>query len=177
MKNLLILVVLSASISAVFAQTSEPDVVETASFDEVVITASATDAKINDRITPKRSSVIPRKPASPDNVYSLAELEVMSKMELTEIYLGQISKLNFLLPYITFNQEDRLNPDDLIGVKIPNGRSNFSSLEKIKEQTLSINKLYNEELATLLPYSDKADIIRSIIFVQRSIKAISEGAY
>jgi hypothetical protein len=98
-------------------------------------------------------------------------------MQLTGIYLGRISKLNLLLPFIAFDQEDKLSPKELIGVKVPQGRSNFSSLEKIKEQTLNINKLYEEELVSLLPYSDKSALVRSIIFLQKSVKAISEGDY
>ncbi len=166
------------------AQSTESDMTETTTASpEVVVTASVIEEtpviektpNVRGPITRPSKSVDATK--SPEKSYNVAELEVMTKMQLTGIYLDQISKLYLLLPFIAFDQQDKLSPNDLIGVKVPQGRSNFSSLEKIKEQTLNINKLYQEELASLLPYSDKADIVRSIIFFQKSVKAISEGAY
>ena len=178
MRNTLIPLVLCMAVYIAKAQTTESDLTKAStSSPEVVITAKAIDKPPTLRGPISLTSKSSDKPRAEEKNYSSSELEVMTKMQLTEIYLDQISKLNLLLPFIAFDQEDKLSPDDLIGVKVPQGRSNFSSLEKIKEQTLNINKLYEEELVSLLPYSDKADIVRSIIFLQKSVKAISEGSY
>lgn len=178
MRNTLIPLVLCMAVYTAKAQSTESDVTKAStSYPEVVITAKSTEKPPNIRGPISLTSRSSDKPRAEGKNYSSSELEVMTKMQLTGIYLDQISKLNLLLPFIAFDQEDKLSPDDLIGIKVPQGRSNFSSLEKIKEQTLNINKLYEEELASLLPYSDKADIVRSIIFLQKSVKAISEGSY
>ena len=178
MRNVFIPLVLCMAVYSAKAQSTESDLTKaTTSVPEVVVTSSAIEKTPTIRGPIKRTANSLYRPKSEDKNYAVAELEVMSKMQLTGIYLDQISKLNLLLPFIAFDQEDKLSPKELIGEKIPQGRSNFTSLEKIKEQTLSINKLYEEELASLLPYSDKADMIRSIVFLQKSVKAISEGSY
>ncbi len=178
MRNIIILFALCMTVYIANAQSTESDLTkESSPYPDVVVTAAPIEKAPTIRRPISLTSESSERPRSEERNYSSSELEVMTKMQLTGIYLDQISKLNLLLPFIAFDQEDKLSPDDLIGIKVPQGRSNFSSLEKIKEQTLNINKLYEEELASLLPYSDKADIVRSIIFLQKSVKAISEGSY
>ena len=177
MRDLFFPLVLCLTVYAASAQSTESDLTKAStSVPDILITsADIVESSFQEPVQRPPKSVT--KPRAQEKSYSIAELEAMTKMQLTAIYLDRISKLYLLLPFIAFDQQDKLSPDDLIGVKVPKGRSNFSSLEKIQEQTVNINKLYEEELASLLPYSDKTDIIRSIIFFQNSVKAIAEGAY
>jgi hypothetical protein len=106
-------------------------------------------------------------------VYSQDTLAQMNKLELTEIYLQQVQSLNNILPYASFNIKGQTN-----GVKqidIPKSKYTSSKRSKVSEIAKHYNETVNENLNEIIPYSDKIEIIKGILFVQEMINRLDKG--
>jgi len=106
-------------------------------------------------------------------VYSQDTLAQMNKLDLTKIYLQQVQSLNNILPYASFNIKGQAN-----GVKqIDIPRSKYTSIKrtKVTERTKNYNETVNENLNEIIPYSDKIEIIKGILFVQEMINRLDQG--
>ena len=97
-------------------------------------------------------------------IYTEAELSHYSKMKLTDIYLGELSKLAFKAPYTTFSFGSV--QDSTAALDIPTSKYTSRKRDAIQEMSDEYGKIMRERLYELVPYSDKKDIIRGIMFLQ-----------
>jgi len=106
-------------------------------------------------------------------VYSQDSLSKMNKLDLTKIYLDQVQSLNNILPYASFNIKGQA-----AGVKqidIPKSKYTNSKRTKVSEKAQNYNQTVNENLNEIIPYSDKNEIIKGILFVQEMINRLDQG--
>jgi hypothetical protein len=98
-------------------------------------------------------------------IHTDSSLNMMNKMSLTEIYLTQINQLSMYLPYspFTLSGRDTLNTE----LDIPTSKYLGKKRESIQKESTSYGELMHEQLYEIIPYSDKKDIIESILFLQR----------
>lgn len=107
------------------------------------------------------------------NHYTIGELSKLGKLELTEIYISEIQKLNLLMPYIPFNQKGEAV--SLANMGIPSTKDNNGSVKDLDESGGKHNITQKETLSNIVPYADKEDIIKSILFLQDVIERIEHG--
>jgi hypothetical protein len=98
--------------------------------------------------------------------YTDSTLNTMTKMQLTKIYLDEVTKLAFSSPYtpFTIGVNDSINGE----LDIPVSRYTSRKRDKIMEMSKAYGELMEEQLYELVPYSDKKDIIRAILFLQET---------
>lgn len=105
--------------------------------------------------------------------YTLGELDKLGKLELAQIYIAQVNKLNLLLPYVPFNQKG--DAISLSGMGIPNTKDNNGAIKDLDGSGGNYNEVLNDQLSNVIPYADKVDIIKSILFLQNVIEKIEAG--
>ena len=105
--------------------------------------------------------------------YTIGSLEKLGKLELTEIYVAQIQKLNMLLPYVPFNQKGEAV--SLSGMGIPSTKDNNEAIKKLDESGAAHNEKIKETMVNVIPYSDKEDIIKAILFIQNITERMESG--
>lgn len=108
-----------------------------------------------------------------DTHYSIGDLDQLGKLDLTSIYVAQVAKLNMLLPYVPFNQKG--DAVSLSGMGIPNTKDNNGAVKDLDNNAGNHNEALNDNLSNIIPYADKADIIKSILFLQNVIEKIEAG--
>lgn len=96
---------------------------------------------------------------TPDSV-----LQSMTKMQLTSLYLEQITTLAFNSPYTPFT----IGVQDSVKTELDIPTSKY--IDKKRDTVTEISKAYSniikDKLYEIVPYSDKQDIIRAIVFLQ-----------
>ena len=107
--------------------------------------------------------------------YTDSTLSTMTKMQLTKVYLDEVTKLAFSTPYtpFTIGVSDTIHGE----LDIPVSKYTARKRDKIMEMSKTYGELMEEQLYELVPYSDKKDIIRAILFLQETnseIKTISK---
>ncbi len=105
--------------------------------------------------------------------YTIGELDKLGKLELSRLYVAQVNKLNLLLPYVPFNQKG--DAVSLAGMGIPNTKDNNGAIKDMDGTVGNHNSVMDETLNNLIPYADKLDIIKSILFLQNVIEKIESG--
>lgn len=106
-------------------------------------------------------------------VYTQDSLSKMNKLDLTKIYLDQVQSLNNILPYASFNIKGQAS-----GVKqidIPKSKYTNAKRNRVSEKAENYNSTVNENLNEIIPYSDKSEIIKGILFVQEMIGRLDQG--
>jgi hypothetical protein len=96
--------------------------------------------------------------------YNEAELSRLSKMKLTNIYLDKLNELAFKAPYSTFSFGSV--QDSSATLDLPTSKYTTRKRDAIQEMSEEYGKVMRERLYELVPYSDKKDIIRGILFLQ-----------
>lgn len=97
--------------------------------------------------------------------YTDSSLSRMSKMELTEIYLGQVEKLATAIPYAPFTfQKDTVSRMQL---DLPNSKYLNRKRSKVEKTSVYYSDIVKDRMYEVVPYSDKKDIIAAILFIQR----------
>jgi hypothetical protein len=109
----------------------------------------------------------------PTTHFTIGVLDQMGKLELSRIYVTQVSKLNMLLPYIPFNQKG--DAVSLAGMGIPDTKDNNGFIKQLDTSSGSHNETLDQTLNIIIPYADKNDIIKSILFLQSTIEHIEAG--
>jgi hypothetical protein len=109
----------------------------------------------------------------PTTHFTIGVLDQMGKLELARIYVTQCSKLNMLLPYIPFNQKG--DAVSLAGMGIPDTKDNNGFIKQLDSSSGTYNETLDQTLNIIIPYADKADIIKSILFLQSTIEHIEAG--
>jgi hypothetical protein len=109
----------------------------------------------------------------PTTHFTIGVLDQMGKLELTRIYVTQCAKLNMLLPYIPFNQKG--DAVSLAGMGIPDTKDNNAFIKKLDTSSGTHNETLDETLNIIIPYSDKDDIIKAILFLQSVVERVETG--
>lgn len=105
--------------------------------------------------------------------YTVGDLDAMGKLDLTQIYIQEVHRLNMLLPYVPFNKNGEAI--SLAGLGIPDTKDNNGAVKKVDGSTGSHNEALESTMAFIVPYADKKDIIEAILFVQDIIEKIEVG--
>ena len=108
-----------------------------------------------------------------DAHHTFGSLDQLGKLELTKIYVDLVHKINMLLPYVPFNQKG--DAISLSGMGIPSTKDNNGFVKKLDSSGGGHNEVLDETLNNIIPYADKADIIKSILFLQGVIEKIETG--
>ena len=102
--------------------------------------------------------------------YKRVDLKKMNKITLTEIYLNQLNKLFLNLPYTPFT----LFGNEAQGDGSVNSRLDVPSTEYFETKrnstitgSNSFGDLVKKENLEIIPYCDKKEIIRSIMYLQK----------
>lgn len=104
-----------------------------------------------------------------DAHYTLGDLEVLDKIELTKIYIAKLNKLSRISPYIPFGELEPKTPKEL---RIPATSINEKAMESYDKTIAAYNQDSDAALSNLIPYADKKDIMDSIMFLQEMIDKI-----
>ena len=96
--------------------------------------------------------------------YGEVELSRLSKMKLTNIYLDKLNELAFKAPYSTFSFGSVQDSSSVLD--LPTSKYTTRKRDAIQEMSEEYSKVMRERLYELVPYSDKKDIIRGILFLQ-----------
>lgn len=94
-----------------------------------------------------------------------------SKIELTQIYLNEVKILIKSLPYSPFTltntqTTDSTVTDPKVGLDIPKTRYTNKKIDKVRTNSDDFNKVLQNSLFEILPYSDKIDIVGAILYIQ-----------
>jgi hypothetical protein len=101
--------------------------------------------------------------------YSIGDLEKMDKLELTQIYIAKLKRLNAIIVYLPFAKLEPQSPNDL---KIPANSENEKAITTVKKSINTHNNNLEGTMNSLIPYADKKQIIESILFLQHIINKI-----
>ena len=106
-------------------------------------------------------------------------LNQKTKVELTDIYMEKFQVLLKTLPYTSFTlRMDSIVVDTLnqkIKLDIPNNKYTKSKREKVSKEADEYNKVIKEQLLEIVPYSDKNEIIRGILFLQKMTEKLNNN--
>ncbi len=105
--------------------------------------------------------------------YTYGDLDKLGKLDLTDIYIQQVQKLNLLMPYVPFNQKGEAV--SLTNMGIPNTKENNQVIKKLDGSGGTHNEAVDESLASIIPYADKEEVIKAILFVQSTIERLEAG--
>lgn len=105
-------------------------------------------------------------------VYKKSDLKKMSKMTLTEVYLNEVTKLLVNAPYTSFTLFGNAVTDtDSTNVNSKLDVPASEYFESKRSNTFIASNVYNDlvrkEILEIIPYCDKADIITSIVYLQK----------
>ena len=99
------------------------------------------------------------------------ELDVMKKGELLELYVERIKVLINTLPYIALTTKAGVTMED---VGVPNTQENLKALDVQAENTKTFLESTVSFQKTMMPYSDKGNIIASILYYEEMLKALQQ---
>jgi hypothetical protein len=105
--------------------------------------------------------------------HTIGELDKLGKLELTKIYVEQVNKLGMLVPFIPFNQKG--DAVSLSGMGIPPSKDNNDFIKVLDASSGDHAERTDQTLNNIVPYADKEDIIKSILFLQGVIERIESG--
>ncbi|MCB9230268.1 MAG: hypothetical protein H6581_01275 [Bacteroidia bacterium] len=106
-------------------------------------------------------------------IFTVGDLDKLGKLQLTKIYIDQVQKLNLLIPYVPFNQKGEAVA--LTNMGIPNTKDNNAFIKKLDVSCSDHNQAIDSTMANVVPYADKPDIIKAILFIQDVIQRIELG--
>jgi hypothetical protein len=124
----------------------------------------------------KKAGKIPDTYVSPNaylsKYYTQEELEKMGKIELTEIYMERIIVLTEIIPYLALKSKPGATLKEM---GIPETKANIEHMQNAVKSKKAYLDAVRGTLDDVIPYSDKSNIIWSILFFERMIKRAQEG--
>ena len=99
--------------------------------------------------------------------YTKEELNKLPKLELIEVYKSRLVYLIEILPFMSLHPEPGATFHDM---SIPETEANIAHLEKESKNKESFVKSLSTTLDDVIPYSEKTNIIWSILFFEEMIK-------
>lgn len=102
-----------------------------------------------------------------EKFYTKDELNKLPKLDLISIYKSRLNYLIEVLPFISLHPEPGSTFHDMA---IPETEANIAHLEKETKNKKDFEKSLGETLDDVIPYSEKTNIIWSILFFDEMIK-------
>jgi hypothetical protein len=99
--------------------------------------------------------------------YTKEELNKLQKLDLIEVYKSRLAYLIEILPFLSLNPEPGSSFREM---SIPETETNISHLEKEMKNKQDFIKSLFETLDDVVPYSEKTNIIWSILYFDEMIK-------
>ncbi len=99
--------------------------------------------------------------------YTKDELNKMPKLDLIRIYKLRLAYLIEILPFLSLHPEPGATFSDM---SIPETEINISHLEKEAKNKADFVASLNETLDDVIPYSEKTNIVWSILYFDEMIK-------
>ena len=128
-------------------------------FSQVAIPASVKPAK--------DSSLVFVKLAKIEKYYTKDELNKLPKLDLIDIYKARLAYLIEVLPFISLHPEPGSTFRDMA---IPETEANIAHLDKETKNKQAFVKSLSETLDDVIPYSEKSNIVWSIMYFDEMIK-------
>jgi hypothetical protein len=100
-----------------------------------------------------------------------SELETMQKGQLLELYIERIKVLINTLPYIALTTKPGVTMQD---VGIPDNSDNNKALDLQASNTMTFLNTTVEFQRTMMPYSDKGNLISSILYYESMLKELNQ---
>lgn len=105
--------------------------------------------------------------------YTVGDLDKLGKLELSMIYSNKVQQLNRLIAFIPFSQKD--DNISLQNMQVPTNSSNEGMIDKLEKGIIAYNDLSNSVLTQMVPYADKDQVIKAILFMQETVERIQTG--
>jgi len=102
-----------------------------------------------------------------EKFYTKDELNKLPKLDLIAIYKSRLNYLIEVLPFISLHPEPGSTFHDMA---IPETDANIAHLDKETKNKRAFEKSLGETLDDVIPYSEKNNIIWSILFFDEMIK-------
>lgn len=102
-----------------------------------------------------------------EKFYSKDELNKLPKLDLIDIYKSRLTYLIEILPFISLHPDPGSTFHDMA---IPETEANIAHLEKETKNKMAFVKSLGQTLDDVIPYSEKTNIIWSILFFDEMIK-------
>ncbi|MGN6646627.1 MAG: hypothetical protein ACTHJT_08855 [Cytophaga sp.] len=99
--------------------------------------------------------------------YTKGELDKMQKLELIDIYKSRLAYLIETLPFLSLHPEPGATFKDM---SIPETEINIAHLDKEAKNREDFIRSLNETLDDVIPYSEKTNIVWSILYFEEMIK-------
>lgn len=99
--------------------------------------------------------------------YTKEELNAMPKLELINIYKSRLAYLIEILPFLSLHPEPGATFSDM---SIPETEINIAHLEKEAKNKADFVQSLNETLDDVIPYSEKTNIVWSILYFDQMIQ-------
>lgn len=80
-----------------------------------------------------------------------------SKIKLTEIYLNEVVRVTNMLPVCAFDTLDN---------NVPKSKYTQGKFKKTENRMTKFNEILLEEYREIIPYADKKELIRSIVYLK-----------
>lgn len=119
----------------------------------------------------KPISIISQGGAALRKYHEKSELETMQKGALLDLYIERIKVLVNTLPYIALTTKPGVTMQD---VGVPDNSENIKALNLQKENTLSFLNTTVEFQKTMMPYSDKGNLITSILYYESMLRELNQ---
>lgn len=88
---------------------------------------------------------------------SAAELSLMKKVDLADVYLKEVQRVSKKLALIAF---------DTVPANVPTTKYTSTKFKKVSSKIDSYNKILLTEFMEIIPYADKKDIVDKIIYLR-----------
>lgn len=82
----------------------------------------------------------------------------MTKVQLADVYLKEVQRVVQSMTYVTF---------DSIPADVPSTKYTKVKFDKVKKKMDAYNETILKELMEIIPYSDKKDILESILYLKQ----------
>jgi hypothetical protein len=105
---------------------------------------------------------------SQDSLYTKEQLKSTGKLSLTTIYLNEVNQVVNLMPSAIFSDYNMKND-------VPNNKYVNSRREKVAKEMEQFNEVYMEKYRDIVPYADKEELIKGILYLQDVIAKLKGG--
>lgn len=99
-----------------------------------------------------------------------SSLSLMTKMQLADVYINEVTTLALNTPYTSFTMEKPGKELD-----VPTSKYLNKKRGSILETSQKYGSTMKEKLYEIIPYSDKEDMIRAILFLQKTNNKIKNN--
>ena len=103
--------------------------------------------------------------------YDKRELVDLSKNELVELCIERIGVLSKIMPYVSLATKAGVSMTEF---GIPNNSEYRKAFESQEENIKNYLDSTNEFQRKILPYSDKGDLVRAVLFYESILKLLNE---